>query len=418
MVSAAETGDARAAATPFAHGPGRVDYELRPDLVALRAERLERARAALAASELDALLLWKDENVRYLTGLRAQLISGKSALLNGVLLPDGGEPVLLLSGGELDRARESMPWIGELRMIPIMEHAGLIAGAVRETIAPLLRDRGLADARVGIDECSYAQVLALQAELPSLRLADGDALMQRCRLRKSPAELAVMEEAAAIAEGVTEAALAAVAPGVREQEIAAEAMRALHRLGGEMAHLATPFVASGEHMSPPHRQTSDKLVRDGDLVFIDIGAMWNGYFADIGRTTICGTPSARQRRIYRAVHAALEAGTAALRPGATTTDVAAAIRAVGEAHGLGDRFLSLFIGHGVGMGANEPPYVGEQLPGGEDVVLEEGMTFALEPLIWVEGVRGGGGVRLEDTIVVEPGGGRPLTRTRFEERLL
>jgi len=72
----------------------------------------------------------------------------------------------------------------------------------------------------------------------------------------------------------------------------------------------------------------------------------------------------------------------------------------------------------VGMGANEPPYIGENLAGAETVTLEEGMTFAVEPLIWVPGVRGGGGVRLEDTILVTPDGGRSLSRAAFDDRLL
>jgi Xaa-Pro aminopeptidase len=195
-------------------------------------------------------------------------------------------------------------------------------------------------------------------------------------------------------------------------------MRALYRCGGEMAHVATPFVASGEHMSPPNRFASDKLIRDGDLVFIDIGAMWNGYYTDIGRTVVCGRPSRRQQEVYTAVHAALAAAVEVMRPGATNDDVAAAVRAEGEARGFGGRFLSLFIGHGIGMGANEPPYVGEALPGAETVELREGMTLAVEPLIWVPDVPGGGGVRLEDTIAVGAGGGVRLTRTRFDERLL
>jgi Xaa-Pro aminopeptidase len=118
------------------------------------------------------------------------------------------------------------------------------------------------------------------------------------------------------------------------------------------------------------------------------------------------------------VHHARQAAMGAMRPGATNDDVAAAVRAEGEARGFGGRFLSLFIGHGIGMGANEPPYVGEALPGAETVPLREGMTMAIEPLIWVPGVRGGGGVRLEDTIAVGAEGGVPLTRTAFDERLL
>jgi Xaa-Pro aminopeptidase len=217
---------------------------------------------------------------------------------------------------------------------------------------------------------------------------------------------------------VTESAIAAIRPGVRETDVVAEAMHTLYRLGGEMAHVTTPFVASGEHMAPPNRLATDKIIREGDLVFIDIGAMANGYFSDIGRTVVCGRPSKPQQQVFTAVHESLMAGTAACRAGNTNTDVGEAIRAVGERHGFGDNFITLFIGHGVGMGANEPPYVGEDLPGAESAPLEVGMTFALEPLIWIPGVRGGAGVRLEDTIVVEPDGGRALTRTAFDERLL
>jgi Xaa-Pro aminopeptidase len=195
-------------------------------------------------------------------------------------------------------------------------------------------------------------------------------------------------------------------------------MHTLFRLGGEYAHVMTPFVASGEHMSPPNRIPSDKIIRDGDLVFIDIGAQWSGYFSDLGRTVICGRPSRRQREIYTTVHEALAAATTALAPGRTNDEVAKAVRDVAERRGLAANFISLFIGHGLGIGSNEPPYIGEDLPGAETVQLEAGMVFAVEPLIWVEGVRGGGGVRLEDTILVTPQGGRPLTRLGWDDRLL
>ena len=367
---------------------------------------------------IDALLVYKDENVRYLTGLRAQIISGKSALLNGCLLRMEGAPILLVSGGDLQRVRGAMPWIDEMHGIPIMEAAGLIRGAFESTLVPLLRAHDLDQSRIGIDECSFAQVQEFARSLPAVTLDDGDAVMHRARLVKSDSELAVMEEAAAIAEAVTESAIAAVAPGVRETEVAGEAMRTLYRLGGEMAHVATPFVASGERMAPPTRLCTDKIIRDGDLVFIDIGAMWNGYFADMGRTTICGTPSRRQREVYTTVHDALAAGMAAMQPGNTNDDVARAIVDVAHDRGLGSNFISLFIGHGIGVGANEPPYIGENLPGAETVTLEAGMTFAVEPLIWVPGERGGAGVRLEDTIVIEDDGARALTRTAFDDRLL
>jgi Xaa-Pro dipeptidase len=107
-----------------------------------------------------------------------------------------------------------------------------------------------------------------------------------------------------------------------------------------------------------------------------------------------------------------------MKAGNTNDDVADAIVAAGRRHGLADHFITLFIGHGIGAGANEPPYVGESLPGAETVELEPGMTLALEPLIWLPGVRGGAGVRLEDTIEVGEEGGRLITRTAYDERLL
>jgi Xaa-Pro aminopeptidase len=400
----------------FARGQFRADYEARPDPHALREQRILRARDTMLAGGFDALLCWKDENVRYLTGLRAQIIAGKSAVLNGCLLFRDGPPVLLASGGEVQRARLVMPWIEEMHAVPIMEAAGLVRAVVEGTLAPLLRGRQVG--RLGLDESGYALVAALREQLPRLELADGDAVMQAARRLKLPDEIALIEEASAIAEAVTQSAIDAVRPGVRETDVVAEAMHTLFRLGGEYAHVMTPFVASGEHMSPPNRIPSDKIIRDGDLVFIDIGAQWSGYFSDIGRTVVCGRPSRRQREIYTAVHEALQAATAALVPGRTNDDVARAVREVAARHGLADDFIPLFIGHGLGMGANEPPYIGEDMPGAETVTLEEGMVFAVEPLIWVEGVRGGGGVRLEDTIAVAPGGGRPLTRLGWDERLL
>src|SRR2546427_444274 len=215
----------------FGRGQFAVDYATRVDLDALRKARVARVQELLAESELAALLVWKDENVRYLTSMRAQILSGKSALLNGCLLVPGHAPILLASGGDLDRARATMPWLEEVHSIPIMEARGLIRGAFETTIAPLLLRLGLDRGRIGTDECSYIQVSEFARALPHASLDDGDTLMQLARRRKFPAELALMEEAAAIAEGVTSAALAAVHPGGREDDVAAEAMHALYRLG-------------------------------------------------------------------------------------------------------------------------------------------------------------------------------------------
>lgn len=408
-----------AAVQRYARGQFNVGYEQRLDVADLRTQRVAKAQAERDRAELDAILVFKDENMRYLTDLRAQLIAGKSTLLNGALLIPGAAPILLCSGGERARVDLTMPWIEEVHTIPIMEERSLIHGFVRDILGPVLANHGLSRARLGLDEASYILVEAVREHLPEVTLVDGDTPMQFARRIKLPGEIVLLEEASALADAVTVAGAQAVnAGGMRENDIAAEAMHTLFSLGGEYAHVMTPFVASGEHMAPPNRISSDKIIREGDLVFVDIGGSWGGYFGDVARTTVCGKPSQQQREIFTAVYQGLQAGIALMRPGHTNEDVARAVRGVAAEFGLENNFLSLFIGHGVGIGANEPPYIGEVLPGAEEFEFLPGMVFAVEPLIFVPGVRGGGGVRLEEMVVITEGPAHVLSRAPFDEDLL
>ena len=165
-------------------------------------------------------------------------------------------------------------------------------------------------------------------------------------------------------------------------------------------------------------RTKEQKVPKMHEVFIDIGAAWSGYFGDMARTVICGKPSAEQKKVYTAVYEALKAGIAEMRPGRTNKDSAEAFYRGAAKYGLGDRFLSLFIAHGVGIGANEPPYIGETLPGAPTYEFQPGMVFAVEPLIWIEGVRGGGGVRLEEMVLVTKDGPHVMSRAPFDDKLL
>ena len=402
----------------FARGPFHVGYERRVDLDALRRKRIAKADHHRKQAGLDALLVWKDENSRYLTDLRPQLIAGKTTALNGALLIEGKDPIVFCSGGERDRIDRTMPWVKEVHTIPIIEEKSLVEGLVKDILGPVLHEYGLTDAKLGLDESNMVFYKALTSHFPKLKVEDGDTPMQQARMIKLEEEIVLLEEATAIADAVCATATATVADGVRECEVAGEAMRTLFRLGGEYAHVMTPFVASGEHMAPPHRICSDKLIRHGDLVFIDIGAAWGGYFGDMARTVICGEASREQRKIYTAVYEGLQAGIAEMRPGRTNKDAADALIKAADKYGLGGRFLSLFIGHGVGIGANEPPYIGETLPGAPIYEFKSGMVFAVEPLIWVEGIRGGGGVRLEEMVLVTETGPHVMSRAPFEKKLM
>jgi Xaa-Pro aminopeptidase len=402
----------------FARGPFHVGYEQRVDLDVLRRKRIAKADEQRRKAGLDALLVWKDENCRYLTDLRPQLIAGKTTALNGALLVEGKAPILFCSGGERDRVDRTMPWVKEAHTIPIIEEQALVDGLVKDILGPVLRQYGLTDAKLGLDESNMVFYKALTSHFQKLKVEDGDTPMQQARMIKLDEEIILLEEATAIADAVCATATATVADGVRECEVAGEAMRTLFRLGGEYAHVMTPFVASGEHMAPPHRICSDKLIRHGDVVFIDIGAAWGGYFGDMARTVICGKASKEQKTVYTAVYEGLKAGIAEMRPGRTNKDAANALIKAADKYGLGGRFLSLFIGHGVGIGANEPPYIGETLPGAPTYEFKPGMVFAVEPLIWVENVRGGGGVRLEEMVLVTEDGPHVMSRAPFDEGLI
>ncbi|HEX2404094.1 MAG TPA: aminopeptidase P family N-terminal domain-containing protein, partial [Acidimicrobiia bacterium] len=245
--------DQEGAISRYAKGPFAVDWEDRYDFAELRRQRVNKAHEALAGSDADAVLVWKDENVRYLTSLRAQLIAGKTTSLNGALLTADDDPVLLGSGGEIDKARFGMSWIGEAHAVPIMEQRELVDGFVTDILIPLLQARGLTSGRLAVDQANISFIDSMRAHLPDLELVDGDTVMQQARWIKTDLEVAVIEEACAIGDSVTQRALDETRAGRRELDVAADAMQTLFQLGGEMAHVITPFVATGEHMSPPHR---------------------------------------------------------------------------------------------------------------------------------------------------------------------
>src|SRR5712664_3120519 len=179
----------------FARGPFQVAYEARVDVCALRQKRVANAHRRREETQLDALLVWKDENVRYLTDLRPQLIAGKTTALNGALLTADHPPILFCSGGERDRAERTMPWITEIHTIPIIEERSLIDGFVHAILSPVLQKHGLTRARIGMDEANTSLVQFISKYLPEVRLADGDTPMQQARKIKLPEEIAMLEEA-------------------------------------------------------------------------------------------------------------------------------------------------------------------------------------------------------------------------------
>jgi Xaa-Pro dipeptidase len=210
----------------------------------------------------------------------------------------------------------------------------------------------------------------------------------------------------AIAQEALARTLEAVKPGMTEQGVAAELMVNLLRGGSEGMPFA-PLVQSGPNSASPHGGTSSRRLEVGDLLLLDFGAMVDGYPSDITRTFAVGEVDAELPDVYRIVRAANAAGQAAVRPGVSCQDVDRAARRVIEDAGYGPYFIHR-TGHGLGLEVHEPPYIVD----GNEQTLEVGMTFTIEPGVYLPGR---GGIRVEDNVVVTKDGCDSLTT--FEREL-
>ncbi|MFQ5894644.1 MAG: M24 family metallopeptidase [Nitrospinota bacterium] len=394
------------------------DYARRVDFDRLRAERLSKAKAAMEREGLDALLVFKYENVRYLTGLRP-LWFPFVQLRNAALLVRGQEhPFCFVTGGDWEHRRQTMYWLppDRVRNLPPLEDPVLVRKTV-PMFAEALRECDFAGGTVGVDVTYLYLLDALEEFLPGCELVDCDTPLRKLRVVKNEEEVKLMRLASACVDIAFDHAARAVAVGRRECEILGEAARALYSLGMEIPQCSS-IVASGDHLAPLARFASERMVRAGELVFMDFGGCFCGMFAEATRTVVCGEPNEEQRSIYRAVHAALGEILRVMRPGNTNEDIHRAAAATFERHGYGEFALATVLGHSIGVSGWEPPTIGDPAVTGEVVRLEPNMVFSIEPTIIVPGVPGGGGVRLEEEVLITPQGCEVLTRAPYDPKLL
>ncbi len=246
----------------------------------------------------------------------------------------------------------------------------------------------------------------LEEEFPRTEFVDGYGILLQAKIIKTEDEIECLKVGNAMTEAAMDAAIRALRPGVRENEVLAIAWQTMTALGSEWTQCAN-IVCSGPYTYPYRRFTSDRIIREGDLVIIDVGACFNGYYGDLTRTWLCGehlTPTSDQKRVYQACYNALFNACAQAEPGHTTGDV---FRAA-EPHVLDS------LGHGSGVNPWEPPFF-SPFSKEDPVPLAIGMQFNLEPYA---GETGAGGVRLENNLVVRATGPEIYTTYPFDERFL
>ncbi|MGW4472157.1 M24 family metallopeptidase [Nonomuraea sp. NPDC004354] len=333
-----------------------------------------RRRATLAAllAGVDAILVTKPVNVRYLTGLD----SSNAA----VLVRADGTARLATDSRYIEMTRDL-----DVETVEATDVAGELA-------AP----------GVGI-EAAHMTVATFN------RLGEGlvplEPLVERLRMVKDDEEIELLRTACAISDQAFADIRESIRPGVSEREVARVLEARMVELGADKPAFES-IVAGGENGSIPHHSPTDRELRTGDLVTLDFGALYRGYHADMTRTVALGRVDDWQREIYDLVRDAQRAGREAVRPGAEAAGIDAASRSVIERAGHAEHFRH-GLGHGVGLEIHEEPFLGPSRTGR----LEDRVPITVEPGVYLQGR---GGVRIEDTLVTREGGAELLTKTTKE----
>ncbi|MBB5986365.1 Xaa-Pro dipeptidase [Sphingobium sp. B1D3A] len=353
---------------------------LAPISTAERAARVQRAQALMRENGIGAVLIEPGSSLVYFTGIKWW----RSERLTAVILPAEGEAGIVTPFFEAPSIEQMLDIKAEVRVWQEDEDP-------LKLVAGFLKDRGLARRPVGIEETvRYLAIDGLKRALPDVKLVSANPVVRGCRMRKTPAEIALMQGA----NDVTMAAYRWVYPrvekGMSQADLAGLIEAASIRLGGEAPG---SLILIGEGTAYPHGSIVPETVGEGRVVLFDCGCSVKGYASDISRTFVYGTPSALQRKVWSEMARGQQVANAAAKIGTPAGKVDDAVRAYYESLGYGPRYtlpgLSHRTGHGIGMDGHEPI----NLVHGETTPLAEGMCFSNEPGIYLPGQFG---MRLED----------------------
>jgi Xaa-Pro aminopeptidase len=349
--------------------------------------RARDAQRALREAGADAAVLFPGPNQFYVSGFATE--PGERHLL--LFLPASGHPVFVAPTMYREQIRDAS-WVEDLRL---WDDGDDPVAVVEEVTA----DLGLRGGRVLLDDRMWALfVRDLREAVPDADWGLASEVFDDLRIRKDEAELDAIRRAAELADEVSVAVreLGRDAVGLTERELAAEVEDRLAAGGGAGVSFET-IVGSGPNGAKPHHAHGEREVRRGDPVVLDFGAWVDGYPGDQTRTVVfAGDPSDAFREVHDVVREAQQAAVEAVEPGVEAQAVDEAAREVIEDAGYGEQFVHR-TGHGVGLEVHEPPYVVD----GNDLELEPGMVFSVEPGVYLEGEFG---VRIEDLVVVTAAG--------------
>ncbi|HVW80210.1 MAG TPA: Xaa-Pro peptidase family protein [Mycobacteriales bacterium] len=351
-------------------------------------DRLARAAAAAAEAGIDALLITPGADLRYLVGYQALPLERLTCLA----VPASGEPVLVVPALELAAAQAS----GATAYVATVTH-GETDDAFELLSRSLSEALGGTPRSVGVSDRMWAQqVLRFREVLPGAEQRLAGEVLRPLRLRKLPDEVDALRRAGAAIDRVHSRIGEWLRPGRTEAEVARDIADAILAEGHAVVNFV--IVGSGPNGASPHHHVSNRIIEAGDPVVVDIGGtMPDGYCSDCTRTYVAGGPAPSDfADYYKVLLEAQQASCAHVRPGVTAHSVDAAAREVIAAAGYGELFIHR-TGHGIGLEEHEEPWIVE----GNDVVLEPGMCFSIEPGVYSPGRHG---ARIEDIVVVTEDG--------------
>jgi len=393
-----------------------VDWEQRVDPGALRTYRLGRARTALAASDLGAMLLFDFNNIRYVTSTHIGEWA-RDKMTRFALLTRGGEPHLWDFGSAAKHHRLYCPWLpaenirgGMIGLRgAVAPEAGLFVRAARE-IQEILRAEGVADMPLGVDIVEPPMLAAL-GDL-GIRVWDAQQTMLDAREVKSQDEIILLNTACAMVDGAYQLISEQLKPGIRENQLVANVTKFLFDAGAE--HVDNINAVSGERCSPHPHVFSDRLIRPGDQAFFDIIQTFVGYKTCYYRTFVVGQASEAQRDAYKRAREWIDASIELMRPG-VTTDQVASVWPKAEEFGFESEMecFGLQFGHGVGLFLHERPIISRLNSLDHPIQLKEGMVIALET--YCPASDGYSAARIEEEVVVTGDGPKVITRFPSQE---
>ena len=393
-------------------GTMAVDHEQRIDYDKLRKDRLEKTREQMKKDGLGTVLLFDPDNVRYVTSTKlGEWVNNK--LNRYTLLAEGHDPILFEIGSAIGTKKMLCPWIKDIRpskndmrgsMTPLLKSNEKVIGEVYE----ILREWNLHEAPIGIDLLTVSMMQALVKF--GMNVRDGQATMQEAQKIKTHEEFQLLEISAAMVDGAYYDVVEAIKPGVRENEVCAVMRGRLVEMGAENVHNVN--VISGDRAFPHPHDFSDRIIRPGDMVFLDVVNDFNGYKTCYYRTFCCGYPTEKQKRIYKKTYDWMYDAIRAIKPGVTTDEICKLWPTYREL-GAKDEYetMALELGHGVGIAHWSKPVIGHQCSMEYPEVIEENMHFAVETYYGEDGEA----ARLEEQIVVTKDGCRVITKFPCEE---